>query len=50
MLDPLFFLISRLNNASSPLVIKLQINEPIGIKEIPFQSSQLRLYSLIHTQ
>ena len=26
MLDPLFFLISRLNNAWSPLVINLQIN------------------------
>ena len=25
-LDPLFFLISRLNNACSPLVINLQIN------------------------
>jgi len=30
MLDPLFFLISRLNNACSPLVNNLQI------KEIPF--------------
>jgi len=26
MLDPLFFLISRLNKACSPLVINLQIN------------------------
>jgi len=26
MLDPLFFLISRLNNACSPLVINLKIN------------------------
>ena len=26
MLDPLFFLISRLNNACYPLVINLQIN------------------------
>ena len=26
MLDPLFFLISRLNNACSPLVINLEIN------------------------
>ena len=26
MLDPLFFLISRLNNACSPHVINLQIN------------------------
>ena len=26
MLDPLFFLISRLNNACSPLIFKLQIN------------------------
>ena len=36
MLDPLFFLISRLNNACSPLVINLQINYPIGIKDTPF--------------
>ena len=35
MFDPLFFLISRLNNACSPIVINLQIN-PIGIKDIPF--------------
>ena len=36
MLSPLFFLISRLNNACSPLYINLQINLPIGIKDIPF--------------
>ena len=36
MLDPLFFLISRLNNACSPLYINLQINLPIRIKDIPF--------------
>ena len=36
MLDPLFFLISRLNNAGSPLYIDLQINLPIRIKDIPF--------------
>ena len=41
MLDPLFFLISRLNNACSPLVINLQINLAIGIKDIPFLSFQL---------
>ena len=34
MLDPLFFFISRLNNACSPLVIYLQINQLIGIKDI----------------
>jgi len=28
-LDPLFFLISRLNNACSPLVINLHIDKPI---------------------
>ena len=36
MLDPLFSLISRLYNACFPLVINLQINLPIGIKDIPF--------------
>ena len=36
MLDPLFFLILRLDNACSPLVLNLQINLPIGIKDIPF--------------
>jgi len=36
MLYPLFFLISRLNNACSPFAINLQINKPIGIKDIPF--------------
>ena len=43
MLDPLFFFISRLNNACSPLVINLQINELIGIKDIPFKSFQLSM-------
>ena len=43
MLDPLFFFISRLNNACSPLVINLQINELIGIKNIPFKSFQLSM-------
>ena len=41
MLDLLFFLISRLNNACTPLVINLQIYLPIGIKGIPLKSSQL---------
>ena len=41
MLDLLFFLISRLKNACTPLVINLQIYLPIGIKDIPFKSSQL---------
>ena len=36
MLDPLFFLISRLNMACSPHVINLQINKPISIKDLPF--------------
>ena len=36
MLDLIFFLISRLNKACSPLLINLQINLPIGIKDIPF--------------
>ena len=36
MLDPLFFLISRLNNACYPLVINLQIYELIEIKDIQF--------------
>ena len=36
MLDPLFFLISRLRIACYPLVINLQINLLIGIKDIPF--------------
>jgi len=36
MLDQLFFLISRLNIACSPLYINLQINLPIGIRNIPF--------------
>ena len=35
MLDPLFFLISRLNMACSPIVINLQINEQIGILGYP---------------
>ena len=38
MLDPLLFLISRLNNACSLLVIDLQINYPFGIKDITFSS------------
>ena len=41
MLDPLFFIISRLNKACFPLVINLQINYLIGIKDIPFLSFQL---------
>ncbi len=36
MLNPLFFLISRLNIACSPLIFNLQINYPIGIKGIQF--------------
>ena len=36
MLNPLFFLISILNNACSPLIFNLQINYPIRIKDIPF--------------
>ena len=36
MLNPLFFLISRLNIACSPLIFNLQINYPIRIKNIPF--------------
>ena len=36
MLNPLFFLISRLNIASSPLIFNLQINYPTRIKHIPF--------------
>ena len=34
-LNPLFFLISRLNIACSPLIFNLQINYPISIKDIP---------------
>ena len=41
MLDLLFFKISRLNNACSPLVYNPQINQPIGIKDISFLSFQL---------
>ena len=33
MLVSLFFLISRLNNAFSPLVSNLQNSQPIGIKD-----------------
>ena len=33
-LNPLFFLISRLNIACSPLIFNLQINYPIRIKDI----------------
>ena len=36
MLNPLFFLILRLNIACSPLIFNLQINYPIRIKDIPF--------------
>ena len=36
MLNPLIFLISRLNIACSPLIFNLQINYPIRIKDIPF--------------
>ena len=36
MLNLLFFLISRLNIACSPLIFNLQINYPIRIKDIPF--------------
>ena len=41
MLNPLFFLISRLNIACSPLIFNLQTNYPIRIKDIPFKSFQL---------
>ena len=41
-LNPLFFLICRLNIACSPLIFNLQINYPIRIKDIPFKSSHLR--------
>ena len=44
MLNPLFFLISRLNIACSPLIFNLQINYPIGSKDIPFKSFQLRTH------
>ena len=40
-LNPLFFLISRLNIACSPIIFNLQINYPIRIKDIPFESFQL---------
>ena len=46
MLNPLFFLISRLNIACSPLIFNLQINYPIRIKDIPFLSFQLRTNNL----
>ena len=36
MLNPLFFLISRLNIACFPHEFNLQINYPIRIKDIPF--------------
>ena len=36
IINPLFFLISRLNIACSPLIFNLQINYPIRIKDIPF--------------
>ena len=41
MINPLFFLISRLNIACSPLIFNFQINYPIRIKDIPFKSFQL---------
>ena len=41
MLNSLFFLISRLNIACSPLIFNLQINYPIRIKDIPFSSGWL---------
>ena len=41
MLDPLFFLISRLNNACFPFIINLKINKPTGIKDIIILSFQL---------
>ena len=37
MLNPLFFLISRLNIACSPHELNLQIKYTIGIKDIPFK-------------
>ena len=40
-LNPLFFLIFRLNIACSPLIFNLQINYPIRFKDIPFKSSHL---------
>ena len=36
MLNPLFFLISRLNIACFPHEFNLQISQQIGIKDIPF--------------
>ena len=36
MLNPLFFLISRLNIACCPHEFNLQISQQIGIKDIPF--------------
>ena len=36
MLNPLFFLISRLNMACFPHEFNLQISRQIGIKDIPF--------------
>ena len=42
-LNPLFFLICRLNIACSLLIFNLQINYPIRIKDTPFISSHLRL-------
>ena len=47
-LDPLFFFISRLNNACSPLVLNLQINSMIGLKDIPFKSFQLCTHTTVY--
>ena len=42
MLNPNFFLISRLNMACSPYEFNLQKRQQIGIKDITFKSFQLR--------
>ena len=47
MLLLLFFLISRLNNACSPLFLNLQIKYPIGIIDIPFSSVHLETMNKI---
>ena len=41
MLDPLFFLISSLNNACSLLIINFPIKKPIEVQDIPFLSFHL---------
>ena len=46
MLDPLFFLISQLNNAYSPFIFNLKINKPMGIKDITILSFQLWSFDL----